>query len=212
MEEKNLIWQESITKPIISRVGSVCRLATDLHFPLELLSGTRYDNWQVPFHIVCHSVEDIFVRFHLWQSSNGLLVAGKHHQSLYRGNHLVATKDPILVGDYLDGKAVLFASNSYNDRQKLWSCYIIHGDPPIPQTVSQHSYTYYQEILASDRTVHQELIELINQFFVQILPLCTANGMPIVTTAATAIFQSIKTQTVRNIEHSLNKQQEAQWH
>lgn len=197
---------------VISIVGKPCSLAPVLEFPLELEAGQTYEGWQVPFTIAS-DLHTIFRIFGLWQSSNGLMMEGKKFTSLRRSVASATTLHPILVGDFLDGRQVVLAENSYSDRSQLWSVRVQHGSVPAAIEVDPTTYRYYASLLQSDQSISEELITLVDNLFTQVLPLVmTVDGKALNIAGAQALFNQMKNQATQKIEKALQEQEDSQWH
>jgi hypothetical protein len=193
-------------------VGKVSGLAPKLLFSKELMSGDRYGGWVVPFAMPSWRIDDIFAIFGLWQSTRGLMLPGDHIVSLHRGRKQAVTKQPVLVGDFLDGEEILMAKNIYNDREQTWQVEVMAGSPPKVRAVDASIYKFYDSIIQSDRTLSREIFTMFDTLFTQILPLCTVQGIPIVTAAAVASYMQQISTAKQKVELALEKQEHYQWH
>ncbi|NIZ41402.1 hypothetical protein PVA45_07775 (plasmid) [Entomospira entomophila] len=211
MEKSILHHHYQQRQPIISEVGMICPLAPEITWSRDLKAGDRYDGWLIPFAMSGADQAMIFREFGLWQSSRGILLAGRNITSLQRGHHQATTMEPILVGDRLDGSTVIYAENTFERRKGTWHVEVIYGDPPQAKQPSAHDYRYYQAILANDADHSDAIIQLIKQLFQQMLPLCTVNGSPLVTGPAQAIFEQSLQQCQSAIEQSMERTKEEQW-
>lgn len=211
--DKNPATKEvKIIGTVISEVGAPCRLAPELKLPIELVKDDEYEGWTVPFTLAT-DILTLFKMFGLWQSSEGLMLEGKRFRSLSRGVATATTLHPILVGDYLDGLPVLRAENRYNDATKKWTVRVIHGQPPEAIDLTPIQYHYYESLLNSDTVMRDELIDLIDKFFNQVLPLVlTVDGKKLEIAGAKSLFEQFKKSASENIQKSLDEQEKWQWH
>lgn len=193
---------------VISRVGQPF-----YKFSLErqeFKKGETIDGFTIPFNIF-DSIDGLFRRFGLWQSSRGVCLPGKNHQPFVIGYYTMQNCAPVLVGDTVLGKTVLESECEYLDRFRLWECRVEYGEPPKPKAEAQeidllNSYADTDEALA------ESLVNLVTGLFNEVLPacICPANA-PLNTTPAAVLFESAKSRAQQDIAQKIKELREKLW-
>lgn len=182
----------------------------DYELEVEYQGQEQIDGWVVPYPIR-EATGDIFKRFGLWVSSHGLCVNGKNHAPFRAYGQYFENNDPILVGDFINNKQVLYAHNQYQQHLNRYTGHVIYGIPPMPKNAMQNTSPFLQELLDVQGQLNNQILELVEEIFNQILPLCLtpANGS-LQTGPAQAIFitaiekaQSQLQQRLKELEQKL---------
>lgn len=194
---------------VISRVGQPF-----YNFSLEKQEwkkGEKIGGFVLPFNIF-DSVDGLFRRFMLWQSSNGVCLSGENHNPFWLGKYTMRTKTPVLVGDFVHGVSVLESECDYLDRLGLWECRVVYGQPPMP-TGQEQKIDLLEGYAAMDELLAKELIELISGLFERAMPLCVCPANANLNTApAQAVFSAAKKNAEQEIAQKIMELKEKLWH
>lgn len=193
---------------VISRVGRpFYNFSLDKQ---EFKKGEKIDGFVLPFNVF-DSVDGLFRRFGLWQSSHGVCIRGKDHRPFSIGKYTMLTDDPVLCGDAVLGSYVLESECEYMDRWGKWDCRVIYGTPPAPRAKEQHIDLLHGYADADD-ALATILVNLVSDLFGRILPqcLCPANG-PLNTAPAMADFEAAKSRTQQEIAQKIKELREKIW-
>lgn len=176
----------------------------------EFKKGEKLDGFVLPFNVFA-SVEGLFRRFGLWQSSKGVCVPGKNHEPFWMGHYTMQTSRPVLVGDAVLGKSVLESECEYLDRLGLWDCRVEYGTPPEPKAKEQ-DIDLLKGYADNDEALAESLVDLVAGMFHEVLPacVCPANA-PLNTTPAAALFESTKSRAQQNIAQKIKELREKLW-
>lgn len=178
----------------------------------ELKKDQQIDGWKVPYNMHA-DWEAIFWFFGLWVSSYGICKNGKKHRSVTRGVTQALTRDPIFVGDYVDGLQVTMANNTFNPRRNLYDVVLEFGIPPLPRSVEQTDFAYLLAIYNHNKQQQESTVKLIEDFFNKVLPLVlTIDGKKLDTSAAKSMFSSITKDYNSATDDTLKELKEKEWH
>lgn len=177
----------------------------------EFKKGEKIDGFVLPFNVF-DSVDGLFRRFGLWQSSNGICLPGKEHDPFWVGHFTMQTRVPVLVGDTVLGKMVIESECDFLDRFGLWECRVEYGEPPKPKAKEQR-IDLLEGYAHTDDELAKILVNLVSDLFARILPqcICPANA-PLNTAPAMADFEASKARTQQEIANKIKELREKLWH
>ena len=196
---------------ILSEVGSVSPLST-LKIPMDLKEGTKIGNWTVPFNIQGVSTADIFREFGLWQSSLGVCISGINHTTSKDWTVTTRTHRPVLVGDRVNGKWVIRASNWYNNRSRLWEVSVVWGIPQPPLELTPGQYEYLKNLHGHMKNQGELTVQLLDDFMTKVLSQYVAGPYPL-TPLPTAMpqWQALKAAYENDIAQTLDAVEATEW-
>lgn len=178
----------------------------------ELKKDQVIDGWTVPYNMHA-DWEAIFWFFGLWTSSYGICKNGKKHRSHQRGAVQATMRDPVFVGDFVDDLQVHTASNTFNPRTNLYHVVLEFGVPPKPRKVEQVDFVYLSAIHNNMKRQQEATETLLDDFFIKVIPLIkTVDQKPLDTSAAKALFSTIKSDYNQAINETLKEVRESEWH
>jgi hypothetical protein len=196
---------------IVSQIGAVSPL-NPVVIPMDLAKGTQIGNWTVPFNMPAVSLTDLFRAFGLWQSTNGLCMAGVNHASSNRWTVTANTLRPVLVGDRVDGRFVSRAVNSYNNRSRLWSVSIEWGIPQPPIDLQAKDYAYLVATFKHLENQSDRTLKLVDDFFTQVMTKFMAGGYPVTPLpTALAAWEVLKAGYEGDMKKTLDEVEATQW-
>jgi hypothetical protein len=199
-----------IQNKLLSAVGLYTPKLKNIEWPRQLLKGQKIDEWTIPFNFKA-DVFDCFNTFNLWVSSNGLMAIGKKHVSLSSGNMTATTLEPVLVGDFIDGRPIIKAENSYQNLKNMWLVKFEVGTPPKENKPQEIEIAYLRKMYQTKVALKEATSQLVDDLFTKVLPLCTAGVNPIVIAPALTTMQLIKQEFNAAVDKALKQEEDEKW-
>lgn len=210
------------THTIISRQGQPNIGIVGQQLPIYIKKDMSFGYFSAPYPLLGNKAQ-IFQRFNLWESSNGICADGIIHDHRNSGKFDIRTKKPILAGDYVkfgNKKFQVIASRcQLLDATDFWACHVSYGiltlptEQPEPETddLLVGIIQGQTDMISALTDSLNKQTDLIDSIVSEILPQCTAGPYPILTAPALPAWltkiEQIKAE-IDNQKENLEKQKD----
>lgn len=173
--------------------------------------GEKIGNFVVPFNIAGTTAE-IYYRFGLWNSTNGVCMPGKDHKPISGGKYKWVSREPVLCGDKILGKAVKIVYNRYNHQSLVWTVRVIEFGEPETIKAEEGANAAIDSMASGIEKVGKLTEGFFDDFFGQVLKAVQTAQGPLILEPAQPILELLKQNYKAEIDKIKQGIDDKKWH